>query len=394
MNPITTVLLLILCAVLSLAGTDLVLPAIPQLPGIFSSTEAVAQLVLAAYAAGSALGLLLFGWLADHFKRQHLLVSSLLVFAAVSAACVFATDIYTLIALRLVQGAASAAAPVFGPGIIRQLFREQAAVRATGILGSAESLSPALAPIVGVALLAHFGWSSSFVLLALLALGAAALIQALGLPREATAVAGTQGSYRQLLGDRVYLRYALSHALVLGGLLTFVLGAPTVLIATMDATLNDFIVMQVVNVSSFIVAANLTTRVSARLGVERVILWGTLLMAASALAMLGYGLLGGKDARLLALLFLPMGIGLGLRAPPGFYRGIVASGSNHARGAALMVFLTLILTTLGTVVAAPVITSGLASLLSVVVVMYGLAVALLCGLPVLEQEGEVAVVRG
>ncbi|MDR3006015.1 MAG: MFS transporter, partial [Acidovorax sp.] len=183
MNPITTVLLLILCAVLSLAGTDLVLPAIPQLPGIFSSTEAVAQLVLAAYAAGSALGLLLFGWLADHFKRQHLLVSSLLVFAAVSAACVFATDIYTLIALRLVQGAASAAAPVFGPGIIRQLFREQAAVRATGILGSAESLSPALAPIVGVALLAHFGWSSSFVLLALLALGAAALIQALGLPR-------------------------------------------------------------------------------------------------------------------------------------------------------------------------------------------------------------------
>jgi hypothetical protein len=108
--------------------------------------------------------------------------------------------------------------------------------------------------------------------------------------------------------------------------------------------------------------------------------------------MLGYGLLGGKDARLLALLFLPMGIGLGLRAPPGFYRGIVASGSNHARGAALMVFLTLILTTLGTVVAAPVITSGLASLLSVVVVMYGLAVALLCGLPVLEQEAEAAVV--
>lgn len=392
MNPITTVLLLILCAVLSLAGTDLVLPAIPQLPGIFSTTEAVAQLVLAAYAAGSALGLLLFGRLADHFRRQTLLVISLLVFAAVSAACVFATDIYTLIALRLVQGAASAAAPVFGPGIIRQLFREQAAVRATGILGSAESLSPALAPIVGVALLAHFGWTSSFVLLALLALGAAALIQALGLPREARAAAGTQGSYRQLLGDRVYLRYALSHALVLGGLLTFVLGAPTVFIATMDATLNDFIVMQVVNVSSFIVAANLTTRVSARLGVEQVILWGTLLMAASALAMLGYGLLGGKDARLLALLFLPMGIGLGLRAPPGFYRGIVASGSNHARGAALMVFLTLILTTLGTVVAAPLITNGLASLLSVVVVMYGLAVALLCGLPVLEQEGEAAVV--
>ncbi len=39
--------LLMLCAVLSLAGTDLILPAMPALPAIFATSEATAQLVLA-----------------------------------------------------------------------------------------------------------------------------------------------------------------------------------------------------------------------------------------------------------------------------------------------------------------------------------------------------------
>jgi hypothetical protein len=49
--------LLMLCAVLSLAGTDLILPAVPALPAIFATGEATSQLVLASYVAGTALAL-------------------------------------------------------------------------------------------------------------------------------------------------------------------------------------------------------------------------------------------------------------------------------------------------------------------------------------------------
>ena len=46
---------------LGIAGTDLVLPAVPSLPAALGGTPARAQLVLAAYVAGTGLGLLLFG---------------------------------------------------------------------------------------------------------------------------------------------------------------------------------------------------------------------------------------------------------------------------------------------------------------------------------------------
>ena len=384
-NRLVTFAVLMLCAALSLAGTDLVLPAVPQLPAIFATSEATAQLVLAAYVAGSGVGLLLFGWLADHFSRKTLLVSALAGFAAASVACFLSPGIAALIGLRFVQGVAAAAAPVFSPGIIRQLFDDRAAVRAIGFLGSVESLVPALAPIAGVALLAHFGWQSSFGLLALLTALAAMLIAVTGLPSEQR-TSGARGSYAQLLTDRVFMRYALSQAMTLGGLITFVFGAPVVIVGTMGGTLNDFIVMQVINVAGFIIAANLTARIAERFGTETVILFGTVLGAVSALALLAYGLAGGTNTLMLALLFMPMAIGLGLRGPLGFYRGIVASGSNNARGSALIVFFIFMMTMLGTVIAAPFITRGLPALALVVSAIHILSVVLLLVLPRMPDE--------
>ncbi|WP_379063452.1 MFS transporter [Mesorhizobium sp. UC22_110] len=382
---LVTFTVLILCTALSLAGTDLILPAVPQLPAIFATSEATAQLVLAAYVAGSGIGLLLFGWLGDHFSRKTLLVSALAGFAAASVACSLSPTIAALIGLRFVQGVAAAAAPVFAPGIIRQLFDDRAAVRAIGFIGSVESLVPALAPIAGVALLAHFGWQSSFGLLALLTALAAILIAVAGLPAEPR-ISGGRGSYARLLGDRIFMRYALSQAMTLGGLIAFVFGAPVVIVDTMGGTLNDFIIMQIINVGGFIVAANLTARVAERFGTETVILFGTVLGAVSALALLAYGLAGGTNTLMLPLLFMPMAIGLGLRGPIGFYRGIVASGSNNARGAALIVFFIFMMTTLGTVAAAPFITRGLSALALVVSAIHLLSVVLLLVLPGISDE--------
>ncbi|KQX26613.1 hypothetical protein ASD01_23385 [Ensifer sp. Root423] len=376
--------LLIICATLSLAGTDLVLPAVPQLPEIFGTDRATAQLVLAAYVGGGGLGLLLYGRLADHFSRKALLFSSLAGFAAASLACAFSPNITALIALRFVQGVASAAAPVFGPGLIRQLFSDKAAVRAIGFLGSVESLVPALAPIFGVLLLLHFGWQSSFELLGVVTMLAAVLILVLGLPREEEP-SDTLGSYGQLLTDRVFMRYALSQALTLGGLLTFVFGAPTVIVASMGGSLNDFIIMQVINISGFIIVTNLTARIAERFGAENVILTGTIMAALSALALFAYGLMGGTNTLMLPLLFTPMAIGLGLRGPIGFYRGILASGPNNARGSALIVFFIFMITTLGTVIAAPIIAAGLAALAFVACAIHLLSVALLLLLPAMPE---------
>jgi predicted MFS family arabinose efflux permease len=377
--------LLMLCAVLSLAGTDLILPAVPALPTIFATSEATAQLVLASYVAGTAIGLLLFGALADRLTPRTLVVSSLVVFAIASVACALSPSIWTLIVLRFVQGTASAAAPVFGPAIIRQIFSGKAGVRAIGFLGSVESLVPALAPILGIYLLARFGWQSSFELVGVVAIIAAALIFVLGLPQQPK-VAGAQGSYRALLLDLVFMRYALSQAMTLAGLVVFVFGAPAVIVGTMEGTLHDFIAMQVCGVAGFIVAANLTSRCAERWGTERIIFLGTAMSLASAVTILAYALAGGSDSALLPALFLPMNVGLGLRGPPGFYRGIIASGTNSARGSALIVFFILAATSLGTMIAAPFIDQGLWALGAVTCAIHALSVGLLLVLPKMSER--------
>ena len=214
----------------------------------------------------------------------------------------------------------------------------------------------------------------------------AALIFVLGLPQQPKG-AGAQGSYRALLLDPVFMWHALSQAITLAGLVVFVFGALAVIVGTMSGTLHDFIAMQVCGVAGFIVAANLTSRFAGWWGTERIIFLGTAMSLASAVTILVYALAGGSDSALLPALFLPMDVGLGFRGPLGFYRGIVASGTNSSRGAALIVFFILAATSPGTMVAAPFIDKGLWALSAVTCAIHALFVGLLLLLPRMPDAG-------
>ncbi|ATB33205.1 MFS transporter [Melittangium boletus] len=346
---------------LGIAGTDLVLPAVPMLPKLLGGTAEAAQLVLAAFTAGAAFGLLLFGELGARFDQRRLLVLSLTAYAAVSALCAMSPSLDVLIGLRFVQGAAGAAAAVFAPGMLRALYGDSRAVGAIGLLGTIESLAPALAPILGLWLVALLGWRSTFNAIAFLATLLALVIWSLRhrLPRV-VARRGI-GGYARLLTHTAYLRQALSHAFTLGALLVIVFGAPTVFVTSLGGSMGDFIAMQILGITTFAVAANVTSRLVARFGAERLILVGTSLSALGALAILGYALAGGGDTRWVTGLFFLLNMGLGLRGPPGFHAAIVAA-EDDARGAALLVVAILLTTALGTAAIAPFIVKGLVAI--------------------------------
>jgi MFS family permease len=348
--------------VLGIAGIDLILPSIPGLPQALGGTVAEAQLVLASFVAGTAGGLLLFGTLGHRFDQRWLLVISLLLYALFSLGCGLARDLPTLIALRFFHGASGSAAVVFSPGFIRRMLAPDKAVRMIGIIGSIESLVPALAPVLGAYLLVRWGWSSSFHLSAILSafLAVAALLLLRSLP-EVPAM-NTPGSYGRLLRDRHYLRYALSQAFVLGALLTFVFGAPTVIVKSWNGQLSDFIRMQMIAVFTYILAANFAQKAASRFGSEPMIRFGTWLAALSGLAILVYGIAGGRQALMLIPLFIPMNVGLGLRGPPGFYKAILAAKGDDARGSALVILAIMVTSAVGTAVAAPFIEQGLPAL--------------------------------
>ncbi|MEM9303022.1 MAG: MFS transporter [Pseudomonadota bacterium] len=386
MNRYLALGLLVLGTVLGLAGTDLVLPAIPTLPDALGGTPTKAQLVIAAFVAGSALGLLLFGTLGARFGRRNCLIAGLLGYATCSAAAGLAIGMDGLIAWRFLQGIVAAAPAVFAPGIIRGLFDEQGATRAIGALASIESLTPAAAPIVGLWLLSWGSWTTSFFVTAVLAamLGLTILAMRSALPHTPDAAAS--GSYLRLLTSPVFLRYALSQACVTGGLLIFVFGAPVVIVRSMDGELADFIRMQVVGISCFIITSNFTGSLAARWGAERVIWFGTAMAALGAAAITAFALVGNGDPFWLALLFAPLNAGLGFRGPPGFLRAIMAGEGDDDRAASLTILAILGVAAGGTAMLAPVVTAGLVPLALACLAVQMTALLGLAVLPRLRME--------
>lgn len=226
--------------VLGLAGTDLVLPAVPALPRALGGSPALAQLVLAAFVAGAGAGLLLFGELGARFDQRRLLVLSLAAYASVSWAAGRSESLELLVALRFFQGAAGSAAAVFAPGMLRALYDEPRAVRAIGRLASIESLVPALAPVAGAWIVAVAGWRATFDAVALLSLLLAVTLALLIRRLPEIAPVAASGGFARLFRDPVFLRYSLSHAFTLGGLLSFVFGAPAVITRSMGGSIFDF----------------------------------------------------------------------------------------------------------------------------------------------------------
>jgi MFS transporter, DHA1 family, multidrug resistance protein len=371
--------LIVTSTALGIAGTDLVLPAVPSLPALLGGTLEQAQFVLAAFTAGAAVGLLLFGELGARLDQRLLLVASLLCYGVLSGLCSLSPSIRELIWLRFVQGAAGSAAAVFAPGMLRALYGDVRAVSALGLLGSVESLTPALAPVVGLRLLEAFGWKASFNALALLGIVLAGVmwLARARMPAPAAATGRAPGSYGQLLGRWPFLRQALSQAFTLGALLVFVFGAPTVITTALHGTLHNFIVLQLSGISLFIIAANLAGALSRRFGAQAMIMGGTLLSAASGATMFAYAAAGGDNIIAVTLMFVPLNIGLGLRGPPGFHAALLATDGDNSRGAAVVTVAILLTTSLGTAATAPFIAHGLISIAAPAAILSFAAVLIL-----------------
>lgn len=362
-----TFALLVCGTVIGLAGIDLVLPAIPSLPDSIAGTLESAQLVLASFAAGTAIGLIIFGELGARQNQRILLIAALALYAVLSFIAAHVDSINQLIWVRFFQGVASAAPAVFAPGMIKAMYSERGALKAIGLMGSIESLTPAFAPVVGAWLLTFGDWRLSFFVTASLAsllcisifiIGGASLNSVKHNSSNLKDVE-YRHTYRALFTNRAFMRHSLSHACTLGGLLVFVFGAPTVIITSMGGDLLDFNIMQIIGVSFFIISANLSARLVDRFGSETMIFVGSSMTALGCLGILLFAYLGNSDPRWLWALFIPVNLGLGFRGPPGFYQAVVAAGDNDSRGAALLILFILGLAAIGTAVVAPFIAQGL-----------------------------------
>ena len=359
-NTIVPVTLIVAGTICGLAATDLILPAIPMLPTVLAGSAEMAQWVLAAFALGTGTGLLLFGELGARFKIVNVLVASLFAFAVLSIAATLTSTLLDLSVVRFFQGISAAAPAVFAPVMVKRLYDERRAIVMIGRIGSIESMAPAIAPIIGVGLLSLFGWRSSFYVVAVVAalLGLGWLLDSSRWQRFSR-LARVEEGYPALLANVGFLRYAVSQAGTLGAVLIIVFSAPKVLTSSMGGELSDFIVMQVLGITFFVISANMTGVFTRWWGDERTILIGSAMTAAGCAAILSLAALNVASIPALWFFFVFVNLGLGIRGPIGFFKALAASGDNESRGSALAVFLVMLFTALGTAAVARFIEIGL-----------------------------------
>jgi MFS transporter, DHA1 family, multidrug resistance protein len=368
--------------ILGMAAIDLFLPAVPRLPELVGGGIVEAQLTLAGFMLGLAVTVPIYGVLGDVLNKQHVLRGAVTIFFIGSVACALSSDIYMLIGARVVQGAGAGSGIVVGPSIIRSLFSDTAAIRVIGLMGSIEAMVPAFAPIVGALLIAQWGWTSpawvaasisafSLVVLSLVRLGTAARPQG----DDAVRWSGEFRGYIELLGNRRFMAYALSHSFMFGGLLTYVFSAPQLITKAFGEPIAYFSYMQLFGVSMFVLAANAAGFVVKRVGRPPTLWLGQALQSVSALAMLAAAWAGVHTWWQMMLCMAPYLLGLGLRGGTGVVSALDAAPGYGARAMALLLFTGMAFSSIGCALVAPTLEAGLMGT-AVAIVLFTLASAL------------------
>lgn len=221
-------------SVISPFAIDMYLPAFQELAGAFGVPSTTVALTLSSYFVGLAVGQVVYGPLLDRFGRKRPLVFGLGLFIAASIGCVFAPDVYVLIALRFVQALGGCVAQVASVAMVRDFYPRSEAARVLSRLFLFIAVSPLLAPTVGGLVIELGGWRAAFVALA----GVVAVIWFVvqfRLPEGHTPDPGISlrpgpilTEYLAILKHPRFATYALAGAFSFAGLFTFVAGSPII----------------------------------------------------------------------------------------------------------------------------------------------------------------------
>ncbi len=154
---------------LNALAIDAILPAFPAVGEAFGITDPNRrQYVISSYLMGMGLGSLFYGPIGDRFGRKPVLILSTVFYVMFGAACAFAPDFDTFLALRFAQGFAAAAMGVLVVSVIRDIFSGDQMARFMSIIFLVFMAVPVLAPTIGQLILYFAEWRWIFLLLSVM----------------------------------------------------------------------------------------------------------------------------------------------------------------------------------------------------------------------------------
>ena len=168
---------------------DSMLPALPRIGAELSPDDINrAQLILTAFVLGMGIGTFFTGPLSDAFGRKRVIYAGSMIYIAASAVAWASASLELVLAARVVQGLGAAAPRVVSIAIMRDLFSGRVMARMMSISMMFFTIVPAIAPLMGMAIIALVGWRgifAAFILFSLIAVIWMGLRLPETLPRDA-----------------------------------------------------------------------------------------------------------------------------------------------------------------------------------------------------------------
>jgi DHA1 family bicyclomycin/chloramphenicol resistance-like MFS transporter len=276
---------------------DAYLPAFPQIQAELHASPLQLQQSLTAYLLAFAGMVLWHGALSDAFGRRNVILVSLVTFAIGTLGCAAAHSVEYLWVFRVLQGVSAGAGLVVGRAIIRDLYHDAEAARLLSLVTMIFSIAPALAPILGGAIVQVADWRSIF--LALLGFSVVLFVVCwLRLPetlpphkRQPFNPRHLWHNYRMILASPLFHLKSGVVAFNFAGLFVFITAAPVMLPQQLHLGPGEFGWLFIPSVAGIFLGALAANRVAGKISFARQIGYGFAFLLAAALANVAFHLL-------------------------------------------------------------------------------------------------------
>jgi DHA1 family bicyclomycin/chloramphenicol resistance-like MFS transporter len=292
-------LLALLLASLGMLGPfaiDTYIPAFEPIARDLGASGLQMQQTFSVYLLAFAVMFLFHGALSDSFGRKTVMLWGLSVFLIGTIGCAMSATIGQLLFFRVLQGASVGAGMVVGRAMIRDLYVDVDAQRLMSMVTMWFGLAPAVAPIIGGFLYAHFGWHAIFWFVAIftaLLLGTSIFAFHETLPvekRHAFRLQPLLSGYREVGVSIPFLLLSLAVGCNFNGYFLYILSAPVYLPEHLHLGPTEYAWLFVPGIAGIMIGAFISGRVAGRWSLAKTIRAGYAIMALAALLNLGYAL--------------------------------------------------------------------------------------------------------
>ena len=295
-NTAPNIFTLILMSSMSVMSMSIFLPSLPSMTDFFNTDYALVQLSVSLYLACTAIVQLIAGPLSDYFGRRNVVLIALLILILASIGCYFATSIEVFLFFRILQ-ASIATLMVISRAIVRDMAEPEKAASMLGYVTMGMSISPMISPSIGGFFEAYYNWQATFLFVTIISFALFILCWFdLGEPNRVKNKSLKEQilEYPVLFSSRRFWGYAFAAAFSTGTFFAFLGGAPFVgsMVFNLEPTVMG--VLFGLPAFGFFFGNFVTAKFSQHLGIDRMILFGTLSqifgMAVSLIiSLLGFG---------------------------------------------------------------------------------------------------------